>query len=284
MNEMTVFSPAKVNLWLRVLGRREDGYHEVETRMLRLSLADEVVIGHQAGAAMATLTCTDPSVPVDESNLALRALRAFQDKAGVGGRWRLHLRKRIPAGAGLGGGSSNAAAVLRAANALSGHPLNEPALLQIAAGIGADVAFFVLETAAADGHGRGERVERVAEPESGPLALVLIKPPFPVSTPWAYRAWKDSKELPGVLYAAQITEWGHLVNDLERPVFAKYLLLPALKMWLLEQPECTAALMSGSGSTMFAVVRQASRAAALAERARQYAGESAWVEVALAGV
>ena len=284
MNAMTVTSPAKVNLWLRVLGRREDGYHEVETRMLRLSLSDEVEIGHQDGAAQVTLTCDDPTVPVDDSNLALRALRAFQERAGVGGQWRLQLRKRIPSGAGLGGGSGNAATVLRVANTLCGNPLNEATLLELAAGIGADVAFFVLDAAAADAKGRGENVERVKVLEGGPLALVLIKPPFPVSTPWAYQAWKESKELPGVLYAPQITEWGPLVNDLERPVFAKHLLLPSLKMWLLEQPECSAALMSGSGSTMFAVVRQASRAAALAERVRQYVGESAWVQVAMAGV
>lgn len=284
MKEWTAASPAKVNLWLRVLGRREDGLHEVETRMLRLSLADRVVIRRHGGGHAARLTCTDPAVPVDESNLALRALRLFQEKSGVGGSWRLHLEKKIPAGAGLGGGSGNAAVVLRMANEICGLPLSEGELLDLAGGIGADVAFFVLNTPAADGKGRGERVERVQAPAGGPLTMVLIKPPFPVSTPWAYRSWKDSRELAGVLYAPQITAWGALVNDLERPVFEKYLLLPALKSWLLEQPECAAALMSGSGSTMFAIVRQESQAAALAERARQYAGETAWIEVVMAGV
>ncbi len=284
MKEWTVASPAKVNLWLRILGRREDGYHEVETRMLRLSVADEVVISRHAGGHSVRLTCTDPAVPVDESNLALRALRAFQNKTGLAGSWRLHLRKKIPAGAGLGGGSGNAAAVLRAANTICDSPLSEAELVALAGGIGADVAFFVLDTPAADGRGRGEQVERAPAPEGGPLSMVLIKPPFPVSTPWAYRAWKDSRELPGVLYAPQITPWGALVNDLERPVFEKYLLLSALKSWLLAQSECAAALMSGSGSTMLAIVRQESQAAVLAERARQYAGETAWIEVALAGV
>ncbi len=282
MKEHTAASPAKINLWLRVLGRRDDGFHEVATRLLRLSLADEVRLGHHGTGRALKVNCSDPSLPVDDNNLAVRALHLFQERAGVGGSWRLHLKKRIPTGAGLGGGSGNAATVLRLANQLCGAPLSEEVLLELAAGIGADVAFFVLDAAAADGKGRGEQVTRVEAGE--PLTLVLIKPPFPVSTPWAYKQWKGSHELPEVLYAPQITRWGALVNDLERPVFEKYLLLPSLKSWLLEQPECQAALMSGSGSTMFAVTRAGAEAVRLAEKARAYAGETSWVEVVQAGV
>jgi 4-diphosphocytidyl-2-C-methyl-D-erythritol kinase len=279
--KLTVAAAAKINLWLRVLGRREDGYHEVETRMLRLSLADEVGVVFETDGDSLALTCSDSTVPTDRTNLAARALEAFQQMAGVRGSWTIHLEKKIPAGAGLGGGSANAAAVLRAANELTGHPLKEGELIALAGTIGADVAFFSLDALAADGRGKGELVERVESP--GPLSMVLIKPPFPVATPWAYQVWKDSAEIPGVLYAPQITPWGALVNDLERPVFEKYLLLPVLKMWLLEQPECAAALMSGSGSTVFAVARNGARAVELAERVRAYVGPTAWVQVVQAG-
>ncbi len=102
-------SPAKVNLWLRVLGKREDGFHEVQTRMVPISLADEVSLSEEPSGTV-TLTCSDATVPVDESNLALRALRAFEAATGVQKGWKIHLEKRIPHGAGLGGGSSNAAA------------------------------------------------------------------------------------------------------------------------------------------------------------------------------
>lgn len=281
MKEVTLFSPAKINLWLRVLGRREDGFHEVETRMLRLSLGDNVTVRMRPVGESLTIRCSDPTVPTDNSNLAAKALGLFLERTGVKGAWEIELEKKVPAGAGLGGGSGNAAAVLNAANELTGGLLSREDLVEMAGSIGADVAFFVLGESAADGSGRGERVVPVVSP--GPISMVLIKPPFPVATPWAYQHWRDSEELPGVLYAPQITPWGELVNHLERPVFEKYLLLPSLKTWLLSQRECRGALMSGSGSTMFALTQDAIEAATLAERAREYAGESAWIEVVRAG-
>jgi 4-diphosphocytidyl-2-C-methyl-D-erythritol kinase len=166
--------------------------------------------------------------------------------------------------------------VLRGANELTGGLLSQEALVEMAGGIGADVAFFALDEAAADGTGRGERVVPVASP--GPITMVLIKPPFPIPTPWAYKRWAASNELPGILYAPQLCEWGTMVNDLERPVFEKFLLLPTLKMWLLEQGEVRAALMSGSGSTMFAITDNASQAAGLVEKARSWCGETSWVQ------
>lgn len=277
----TLASPAKINLWLRILGRRADGYHEVQTRLLRLSLVDEVEVEFLAGKDGVRVECSDPTVPTDDSNLAAWALAAFTQRSGVKGGWRVRLEKRIPAGAGLGGGSGNAAMVLRAANELTGYPLSREVLLELAAGIGADVAFFVLDTAAADASGRGERVSPVATP--GPIPMVLVKPPFPVATPWAYQRWQESRELPGVLYAPQITPWGELVNDLERPVFEKYFLLSALKHWFLSRPGCRAALMSGSGSTVFAIADTMQSASRLAEDVRAYVGETAFVSVVTAG-
>jgi 4-diphosphocytidyl-2-C-methyl-D-erythritol kinase len=268
-------SPAKINLWLRILGRRPDGFHEVETRLCKIGIADTVSLELVGPGSSVALTCNVPGIPLDESNLAIKALRAFEQRAGKTHSWRIHLEKRTPSGAGLGGGSSNAAAILRAANELAGQPLELGTLLEIAGGIGADVPCFLLDTPAADGTGRGEQVTPAEFPWK--LPLVLIKPAFPIPTPWAYKQWKDSQELPGVLYAPQICPWGEMVNGLERPVFEKYRLLAALKTWLLEQKGVQAALMSGSGSTMFAITRTGAQSAALAEAAQQWCGETAWV-------
>ena len=120
----------------------------------------------------------------------------------------------------------------------------KPLRLHLAADLGSDVPFFIYQSAAII-RGRGERGEPIAFPHE--LPLLLLKPPLGVPTPWAYQHWRDSREVPGVSYAAQNFTWGSLVNDLERPVFEKYLFLAELKTWLLEQvPEVAGALMSGS--------------------------------------
>ncbi len=273
---MTFHSPAKINLWLRVLGKRNDGFHEVQTRLCRLALGDTVEIEHRGKGMQVDLTCSDPTVPLDESNLAMKALRAFENRTGKQSSWRLHLEKKIPAGAGLGGGSSNAATVLRACNELTGKSLSQTQLIELGAQIGSDVPCFLLDTPAADGAGRGEQVTPAEFPWQ--LPLVLIKPPFPIPTPWAYKRWAGSKEIPGILYAPQLCEWGAMVNDLERPVFEKFILLPTLKMWLLEQGEVRAALMSGSGSTMFAITDNAAQTTDLVERAHVWCGETSWIQ------
>ena len=273
---MTFHSPAKINLWLRILGKRPDGFHEVQTRLCRLALGDTVEIEHLGKGTAVSLTCSDPTVPVDETNLAMRALRAFENRAGRQSSWRMHLEKKIPAGAGLGGGSSNAATVLMGANELAGSPLSQAQLIELGAQIGSDVPCFILDSPAADGAGRGEQVTEVDFPWQ--LPLVLIKPPFPIPTPWAYKRWAESKEIPGILYAPQLCPWGPMSNDLERPVFEKYKLLPALKSWLLEHGEVRAALMSGSGSTMFAITESPTQAAELAAAAREWCGETSWVQ------
>jgi 4-diphosphocytidyl-2-C-methyl-D-erythritol kinase len=275
-NTLELLSHAKINLWLRVLGKRADGFHEVETRLVKVDVADSVRLSLIEHDPQITLTCNVPGIPTDDSNLAIKALKAFEFRAGVSKAWHIHLEKRIPHGAGLGGGSSNAATILRAANQLLGQPLPSEALVQLAADIGSDVPCFLLDTPAADGSGRGERVTPVEFPWH--LPLVLIKPPFPIPTPWAYKQWATSQELPGVLYAPQICPWGEMVNGLERPVFEKHLLMPTLKTWLLSHGSVCAALMSGSGSTLFAITRTDVEAATLAEEARRFLGETAWIK------
>jgi 4-diphosphocytidyl-2-C-methyl-D-erythritol kinase len=276
---MKWLAPAKINLSLRVLGRRDDGFHEIETCMVPLTLADEVEVelttlppAAHAEPGRIRLICSDPTLPAGAENLAFRAAKLFLERHGPAGYGvRLALEKRIPHGAGLGGGSSDAGTVLLALNELFGAGLSVEQLASLAAELGSDVPFFVYRGAAVC-RGRGERVQPVNLAQS--LTLLLLKPPFPVPTPWAYSRWREARELPGVPYAPQEFPWGTLVNDLERPVFEKYLVLATVKMWLLAQPEVAGALMSGSGSTMLAVVRDGIGAGeAVAARACQHFGE-----------
>ncbi|MEY4483677.1 MAG: 4-(cytidine 5-diphospho)-2-C-methyl-D-erythritol kinase [Verrucomicrobiota bacterium] len=276
-NTLHLTSPAKINLWLRILAKRPDGFHEIETRMYPINITDDVLLT-VGDAVESTLSCSDPSLPTDDSNLALKALRSFEARTGIRKSWQIHLEKRIPHGAGLGGGSSNAAAVFLGLNQLCDSPLSLSELSELAAQLGSDIPFFLYKSVC-DASGRGETITPVSNFEQ-PLHLVLIKPPFGISTPWAYKGWADSSPLMGVPYEPQTTPWGKMVNDLERPVFEKWLMLPALKKWLLEQSETRAALMSGSGSTMFAITGSESDSRILAAKAGEFCGESTWVKVA----
>ncbi|MES2572177.1 MAG: 4-(cytidine 5'-diphospho)-2-C-methyl-D-erythritol kinase, partial [Verrucomicrobiota bacterium] len=193
---------------------------------------------------------------------------------GIEPHLRIALSKQIPHGAGLGGGSSDAATVLLALNGIFETLLSRETLAAMAAELGSDIPFFIYQSAALC-RGRGEAV--IPEPFPHRLPLLLIKPPFGVPTPWAYKQWRDSIELPGISYAPQTLEWGTLVNDLERPVFEIYLFLAELKRWLLEQPEVDAALMSGSGSTVFAVLKSHEAGMPLGDRLAQQFGTNLWV-------
>lgn len=269
---MEFFAPAKVNLSLRVLRRREDGFHEIESLMCPLSIYDTLDISHREEGGL-EFTCDDPTIPPGDDNLVVRAAKLFCAACGIEPRLRIHLIKRIPHGAGLGGGSSDAATTLLGLNRLFETELSREALSAMAADLGSDIPFFIYQSAAII-RGRGEFVESVAFPHE--LPLFLIKPPFGVPTPWAYKHWRDSREVPGVSYAAQEFPWGTLVNDLERPVFEKYLFLADLKTWLLAQPEVAGALMSGSGATVFAVLREKDAAESLAVKVSAEFGTNPW--------
>ena len=183
------------------------------------------------------------------------------------------LKKRIPHGAGLGGGSSDAASTLLALNELFETNLRREALAKMAEMIGSDVPFFIFQSAAVC-KGRGELVSPTRLREQ--LSVLLLKPEFGVPTQWAYSRWRDSREIPGVSYGAQAFAQQSFVNDLERPVFEKFVFLAQLKMWLLKQPEVGAALMSGSGSTVFAVLRSNANADLLAKRAKSELDSELW--------
>ena len=275
MNSITRLAPAKVNLSLKILGLRPDGFHDLSSLMLPVSVFDELEFERKQDGDL-EFTCSAPDIPVDEGNLVVRAARLFCNTFKVPSQLRISLKKGIPHGAGLGGGSSDAASTLLALDALFETRLARQKLAELAAILGSDVPFFVYESAAWIA-GRGERVSPVDSIKSVPL--LLVKPPFGVPTPWAYTHWRDSEEIPGVSYGEQTSAAGFLYNDLERPVFQKYFLLAELKRWLLQQPEVEAALMSGSGSTVFAVLRVKEAGLALSERLENEFGPHLWVHL-----
>lgn len=268
---LVIPAPAKLNLSLRVLGRREDGFHAIDTLMVRLpGLADHLEF---EPSETFSFSCNDPSVPADGTNLVVKAVRAWETAAGLSCGWRIHLEKHVPHGAGLGGGSSDAASTLVTLDRLHGNPLGTERLREVAAGLGSDIPFFLMPGAVRC-TGRGEILEPA--PPVPPLPVVLLKPSFGVSTPDAYGRWKDAEPLPGISYEVQHFPWGELVNDLELPVFGKHLFLAEVKTWLQRRHDVAGALMSGSGSTMFAVLHDAAAAPRLIEEARRELDPGLW--------
>jgi 4-diphosphocytidyl-2-C-methyl-D-erythritol kinase len=271
MNPFTRDAPAKINLYLRVLGKRDDGYHQVKTLMIKLpGLADQLTFTESEEFAF---TCSDPAVPSDETNLVVKAVRAFEAKTMLASKFAIHLEKIVPHGAGLGGGSSDAATTLLALNEIHGEPLGKSQLSTIAASLGSDIPFFLFPGAALC-TGRGEIVNPADSPP--PLHLLLLKPSFGVSTQDAYGRFGNSQGIPGISYRNQRLDWGTISNNLERPVFQKHRFLAELKHWLLARNEVKAALMSGSGSTVFAIIKKPVDAEKLANEARTALDPTLW--------
>jgi 4-diphosphocytidyl-2-C-methyl-D-erythritol kinase len=253
LQAMQVYAPAKINLSLEIRERRPDGFHEIETLITPISLRDEITIDRDERGQGIVFRCDEASVPQGEDNLVVRAANLFFKAAKLSPTVSIELRKKIPHAAGLGGGSSDAAATLLALNQLFETNFSKETLAELGSKIGSDVPFFIFESAATC-RGRGELV--VPTKLAKRLSILLLKPGFGVPTAFAYSHWQDSRELPGISYEPQEFDGLRFVNDLERPVFAKIVFLAQLKTWLRQQPEVGAALMSGSGSTMFAVMRE----------------------------
>ncbi|MBM4257321.1 MAG: 4-(cytidine 5'-diphospho)-2-C-methyl-D-erythritol kinase [Deltaproteobacteria bacterium] len=291
---MRILAPAKINVFLRITGRRPDGYHLLDSLMVPISLCDEVqieawngerkkVVSSQHSVVSSeeetiTITCDDPTLPTDGTNLAYKAAALLCKEANIQARIVIHLRKRIPAGAGLGGGSSDAAAVLKGLNTLLSFGLDEKRLCILAARLGADVPFFI-PCKPARVQGIGEILTPV--PPLPAKWFVVIVPPFGVSTPWAYRRFDELPPLGNDSQHIELTagQWPQaqlLVNDLERAVIPAHPLIAELKERLFRQG-AEHALMSGSGSAvfgMFAVRTQAEHAAhALREMGKTFVVE-----------
>ncbi len=269
---MQVLAPAKINLSLKILGRRNDDFHELDTLIAPISLYDEIGIEKRPEKGI-KFRCDDPSVPQGDDNLVVRAAKTFFETTKVEPAVSIELKKKIPHGAGLGGGSSDAASVLLALNDLFETKLSQEALVKMAEPIGSDVFFFLFQSVAVC-KGHGEMVMPVKLQKQ--FSILLLKPAFAVSTAWAYSRWQHSREIPGICYEAQEFAGQTFANDLERPVFEKFVFLAQLKMWLLSQSEVGAGLMSGSGSTMFAVMRENADADSVATRAKAALDPELW--------
>src|SRR5947208_5701824 len=268
---MQVFAPAKINLSLKIRGPRGDGFHEIETLIAPISLFDEIKIYKTKKGI--EFHCDDSSVPVANENLAVRSAKAFFVATNIEPAVSIELKKKTPHSAGLGGGSSDAASVLLALNRLFEAKLPRETLSGLAEAIGSDVPFFIFQSAALC-KGRGELVTLMKLQQR--LSILLLKPDFSVSSAWAYSRWEDSREIPGISYVPQVFTGQAFVNDLERPVFEKFVFLAQVKAWLLNQQEVGAALMSGSGSTVFAVTRRNVDVDLLAKRAKSELDPELW--------
>ena len=257
MTALRVMAHAKVNLFLRMLARESSGFHQIETAFSLLELADELVVARTNDGV--TLQVEGPDLgPVDD-NLAVRAARMILDATGNRFGVAISLTKRIPVRAGLGGGSSDAAAALHAVNALAGNAVPRQELAHFATRLGADVAFFASGAPLALAWGRGERQFRLTAPAALPALIAL--PPIPVSTPDAYKWWDEQNPSPVsrgpvTLDAEALSSWGSIGrlggNDFEAVVFGKH---PELRS-LFERMAQTAPLwvrMCGSGSAIAAV-------------------------------
>ena len=251
---------AKLNLFLRVHGREAEGHHYLETLFARLELADTVT-GRRAGDSGVTLRVSGAELGPPEENLAFRAAQAVLGALRTPFGVELILEKRIPAGAGLGGGSADAGAALLLVNELAGHAVPRSELLQMAARLGADVPFCLSESSLAIAWGHGERIMTLPPLPAAPVLLVC--PPVPVSTREAYGWLDESRPQPlrrgaVLLDPAALTSWSDIArmagNDFESVVFARR---PEVRA-AFEALARTAPLlcrMTGSGSTLFAVYR-----------------------------
>ena len=292
----TIFSPAKINLFLAVTGRRADGYHDLVSVVAPLDFGDLLIAETgerkpEAGRQF-DLECNDPEVPVDGNNLILKAAKAFVVATGWMEPVAFRLDKRIPVGAGLGGGSSNATATLLALNQLSGANLGRAELAGLAAGIGSDCPLF-LEGGPVIMRGRGERIESLPDPAARRLRgrkVLVFKPSFGVSTAWAYErmaANGPQSYLPAQEAERRIAAWlggdsdagGLLFNNLEPVVFRKFVALPVL-LEDLRRGFGLAARMSGSGSSCFALLPSGAPVAEIVTIIREAWGAVCFVQLA----
>jgi 4-diphosphocytidyl-2-C-methyl-D-erythritol kinase len=246
----TFQSPAKVNLILKVLRRREDGYHDIASLMQKVSLVDEMEFAPIRDGI--ELACPGSDLPTDEGNLVVRAARALFAEAGFAGGARITLRKRIPTAAGLGGGSSNAATTLTVLNVLFRFGFDRERLIRIGARLGADVPFFIYGSTAW-AFGIGDLLKPAVIPPG--IWLVLVNPGFEVPTKWVYQSLNLPLTKTPLKYSIPTFSGvrdlaASLANDLEKVTVARYPVLEELKGFLLRQ--CAiGSLMSGSGPTVF---------------------------------
>jgi 4-diphosphocytidyl-2-C-methyl-D-erythritol kinase len=281
---LAIRTPAKVNLTLEILGKRADGYHEISTVLQAVDLFDRLTV---EAAETISLETTDPALPTDDGNLVVRAARLLREAAGSRAGAHITLDKRIPVAAGLGGGSSDAAAALWALNRVWGLRWSRDRLAEVAARLGSDVPFF-LGRGRAIGTGRGERLRALTS--GGGLALVLVNPNFPLSTAEVYgrvpAGWrgaaKGTAEMVDALRGRSVRRVAAaLTNTLEGLVEPAVPAIGRMKAALLAAG-ALGAVMSGSGPTVFGVARSLDHAQSIRRRVNR-AGWSCWAVRSLSG-
>jgi 4-diphosphocytidyl-2-C-methyl-D-erythritol kinase len=280
-------SPCKVNLLLNILGKRADGFHELETVMQPVNLCDEMAF-ERAGGSGVQLTCSHPELPTDSKNLVHCAATSFLAAAKISDGVKIHLQKNLPLAGGIGGGSANAAVTFTALNELFGSPLPPEKLHELAATLGSDVPFFLYDQPAL-ATGRGEKVKLLENfPALRGKAFFLVHPGFGISTPWSYqnlarfpealngRAGR-AVELFSKLQTDELpAPTGGFYNSLEAPAFDKFPVLELYKEFLCENG-AEVSLMSGSGSTTFAIAKNLKVAENLAEKFKSQFGGNGWM-------
>ncbi|MDD5758431.1 MAG: 4-(cytidine 5'-diphospho)-2-C-methyl-D-erythritol kinase [Desulfobulbaceae bacterium] len=267
IRELDILAPAKVNLFLSVLGKRPDGYHDLISVMQKIDLVDQLHLCLEGSGI--SLSCPSSVIPEDSRNLVWQAARLFFDRTGINDNVSITLRKMIPVAAGLGGGSSDAAATLSGLNTLCAAGLSTEELLCMAARLGADVPFFVADMPTALVTGIGTELQSITGPRG--YWLVLVNPGLAVSTRWVYenllltseanpyklRGYSDLSEYAASLLGDDfaVGDGDHaLYNDLESVTVKKHPVIQTIKEQLLADG-AFAALMSGSGSTVFGLFR-----------------------------
>lgn len=292
MSNVTVASPAKINLSLAITGRRADGFHDLISLVAPVAFGDDLhaeLAPASDGDTASSLACEMAGVPLDDSNLVLRAAKLFAAATGWRRAVRFTLVKRIPIGAGLGGGSSNAVAALRALERLSGHVLTPDERLALAAELGSDCPLF-LHDGPLVMRGRGERITPLPKAAADRLRgkrLLIFKPGFGVATAWAFQALAARPEWYADATATEAALSGWIADDaapaaelpgntLERPVFAKWPALPVMLAWLRERHGIEVR-MSGSGSACFAWLPEAADTVAITATIREGWGSDAFV-------
>jgi 4-diphosphocytidyl-2-C-methyl-D-erythritol kinase len=265
----TALAHAKINLFLNVLAREADGYHQIETLFCKLDLADELIV--EPGTSGIALHVEGAQLGATTDNLVHRAALAFCERARIAPSFRITLRKRIPAGAGLGGGSSDAAATLHSLNALAGNPLAADALMQLGHSLGSDVPFFVSGSPLALGWSRGERL--LALPPLPRRPVLVVAPATASVTADAYRQLAERRARDGytaparAMLTSEFGDWERVSqrahNDFELIVMEQ---LPALRHVLaaLREHGAFMARMSGSGSAVFGIFDEAQACTAAA--------------------
>lgn len=279
-------SPCKVNFFLNILGKRADGFHELETIMHPVGVCDLLAFESGKGSGV-ELSCSDKSLPTDSTNLVHRAAMAFLKAAGISEGVCIHLEKRIPVAAGLGGGSGNAAHTLLGLNELFRNPLSTDQLFKLGASLGSDVPFF-FQPGPALAQGRGERITSLPSfPALRGAHLFLVYPGFGIATAWAYHQLAQfpsaisgqpgrAQDLISLLQGCDLHAAApNFYNALEAPALKKYPLLAIYQEFLRERG-APVTLMSGSGSATFAILPNENLARIIEDQFRAKFGSTCW--------